>query len=222
MEFYTPEQDKDALTRQAEHKLNLPTVLLIGDSISCGYSEPVRELLKDVCQVHRAPANCGDTRRGLAELDAWLGPGDWDLIHFNWGLHDIAYRHPDAAVYGNRDKINGTLSVEPDEYRTNLEALVERLSRRAGKLVWASTTYVPDGEAGRFQGDEVRYNAIAEKIMVERDIPINDLHALTASLGPELFWRPCDVHYSPAGNSMIAGRVARVVRQQLDSMDERR
>lgn len=216
MEFFTPEQDKAALTREVGHGKGLPKVLLIGDSISGGYTEPVRELLKDVCQVHRAPANCGDTRRGLKELEAWLGPDNWDLIHFNWGLHDIAYRHPDATVYGHRDKINGTLSVKPEDYRMNLEKLVEILSKRARKLVWASTTYVPDGEAGRFQGDEVRYNAIAATIMKKRGIAINDLHALTSSFQPDLFWRPCDVHYSPAGNLRIAEQVARFIKQQLE------
>ena len=216
MEFFTPEHDKAALTPQTEQK-NLPAVLLIGDSIANGYTGPVRELLKDVCQVH-GTSNAGDTRKGLEAVDAWLGPGEWDLIHFNWGLHDIAYRHPDATVYGNRDKINGTLSVDPEQYRTNLEALVELLCKRARKLVWGSTTYVPEGEAGRFQGDEVRYNAIAEEIMKRRGIPINDLHALTSSFGPEMFWRPCDVHYSEAGNVKIAEQVAQVIEQQAQTV----
>src|SRR5690349_10757201 len=72
-----------------EDRPGLPRVLIIGDSISVGYTLPVRELLKDKANVHRIPVNGGPTIRGLANLDTWLGTGKWDVIHFNWGLHDV-------------------------------------------------------------------------------------------------------------------------------------
>ena len=39
----------------------LPRVLLIGDSISIGYTVPVREILKGKANVHRPLTNCGPT-----------------------------------------------------------------------------------------------------------------------------------------------------------------
>src|SRR5512133_119554 len=69
----------------------LPRVLLIGDSISMGYTLPVRTLLAGKANVHRPPENCGDTARGVKSLDKWLGDGKWDVIHFNFGLHDLKY-----------------------------------------------------------------------------------------------------------------------------------
>ena len=66
----------------------LPRVLLIGDSISIGYTLPVRELLKGKANVHRIPGNGGPTTNGLKNLDEWLA-GKWDVIHFNFGLHDL-------------------------------------------------------------------------------------------------------------------------------------
>src|SRR5688572_21808238 len=66
----------------------LPRVLLIGDSISIGYTLAVRDLLKGKANVHRIPTNGGPTTNGLARLKQWLGDGKWDVIHFNWGLHD--------------------------------------------------------------------------------------------------------------------------------------
>ena len=42
---------------KVEDTPGLPRVLLLGDSISIGYTLPVRERLKDVANVHRAPAN---------------------------------------------------------------------------------------------------------------------------------------------------------------------
>ncbi|MDE2954799.1 MAG: SGNH/GDSL hydrolase family protein, partial [Gemmatimonadota bacterium] len=69
----------------------LPRVLIIGDSISIGYTVPVRELLKGKANLHRPLTNCGPTKRGTEEIENWLGDGSWDVIHFNWGLHDIVY-----------------------------------------------------------------------------------------------------------------------------------
>lgn len=218
-EFFTPERDKLGLRIASERRDDLPMVLLIGDSISCGYTEPVMALLKDVCNLRRAPNNCGDTRRGLADLEAWLGDESWDLIHFNWGLHDLCHRHPSATVYGNRDKVNGPVSVPRDEYRSNMVELVARLQATGSRLVWASTTVVPPEEAGRFEGDDVTYNAIAAEIMHGVGIPIDDLHALTASFAPELFSCPGDVHFSEEGTRLIAAQVAECLRGQLQMIE---
>src|SRR5687768_8371749 len=67
----------------------LPRVLLIGDSISMGYTIPVRDLLKGQANVLRPMTNCGPTIRGIESLDSWLGNKKWDVIHFNFGLHDL-------------------------------------------------------------------------------------------------------------------------------------
>lgn len=70
----------------------LPRVLLIGDSVSRGYTQAVRKALAGRANVHRAPANCGPTASGIKNIDAWLasapGGGKWDVIHFNFGIHD--------------------------------------------------------------------------------------------------------------------------------------
>ena len=82
-----------------------PCVLLIGDSISLGYTPFVKELLKDEASVEHHPGNAQHTGTGLEKLDGWLGDKKWDVIHFNWGLWDLCYRHPEAKTGGNRDKV---------------------------------------------------------------------------------------------------------------------
>src|SRR5262245_53545807 len=67
----------------------LPRVLLIGDSISIGYTVPTQRLLKGQANVHRVPENGGPTINGLKKIDQWLGDKPWAVIHFNWGLHDL-------------------------------------------------------------------------------------------------------------------------------------
>ena len=57
----------------------LPRVMLIGDSISIGYTLKTRELLKGLANVHRPRGNCGDTASGLGNLDQMLGKEHWDV-----------------------------------------------------------------------------------------------------------------------------------------------
>ena len=120
----------------------LPRVLLIGDSVSRGYTMAVRKALAGKANVHRAPENCGPTSNGLKKLDVWLGDGKWDVIHFNFGIHDRA--------------------TPPAQYEERLERIVARLQKTGAKLVWASTTPIPKDEAKKQTPESiVERNAIA-------------------------------------------------------------
>ena len=165
--------------------------------------------------MQRVDGNSGDTNRGLALLDSWFKDTHWDVIHFNWGLHDLCYRHPDSKTSGRRDKINGTISVPLDEYRKNLESLVDQLEGTGATLIWANTTFVPEGEAGRFAGDELKYNLAAEEIMNRHNVVIDDLHTMTSTFDPSLFVKPGNVHYTKEGYATIAAQVAEQIRIAL-------
>ena len=82
----------------------LPRVLLIGDSISIGYNLPPRALLKGKVNLHRIPTNGGPTIKGLEQIDTWLGKKKWDVIHFNWGLHDLKYMGPNGENLFPKEK----------------------------------------------------------------------------------------------------------------------
>ncbi len=194
----------------------LPNVLIIGDSISIGYTPKVREVLAGVANVQRPDENTRDTRIGLKHLDRWLGDTQWDVIHFNWGLHDLCYRHPDSTASGRRDKVNGTISVPLDDYKLNLEDLVRQLEGTGARLIWANTTIVPDGELGRVPGDDLRYNRAAAEIMEHHEIALDDLHTLTSEFDQSLFIRPGNVHYTDDGYAVIAAHVAEQIRLALD------
>lgn len=189
----------------------LPRVLLIGDSISIGYTLPVRELLKGKANVHRPATNCGPTTRGLAEIDEWLGEGDWDVIHFNWGLHDLKYINDNGAL---TDVGNGTQQVPLDEYEKNLKALVKRLQQTGAKLIWRSTTPVPEGAQGRVVGDASRYNAVAAQIMAEAGIPIDDQYAFCLPR-LEQIQRPANVHFTPEGSQELAKQAVAAIERAL-------
>ena len=184
----------------------LPRVLLLGDSISIGYTLPVRAKLAGKANVHRAPTNCGPTTRGLEQIDAWIGDKKWDVIHFNWGLHDLKYMGPKGENLADPKAKESRQQVPPEEYEKNLRALVERLKKTEAKLIWRNTTPVPPGARGRVVGHSAAYNEIAAKIMEEHDIPTNDLFGLTAKL-PEGSQKKADVHYTPVASSLLADSV---------------
>jgi acyl-CoA thioesterase-1 len=172
----------------------LPRVLLIGDSISMGYTLPVRKLLEGKANVHRIPKNGGPTSNGMANIDKWLGDGKWDVIHFNWGIHDLKIM-PD-----------GKRQVEPEDYEKNLRALVAKMKATGAKLIWATTTPIPSGKLvpDRQFG----------QVMKENDVPVDDLNTL---ITPELerLQNPHDVHYKAEGYQFLAKQVVAKIEEAL-------
>lgn len=173
----------------------LPRVLLIGDSVSRGYTQATRKGLAGKANVHRAPANCGPTASGLKNLDAWLGEGKWDVIHFNFGIHD---RATPAADYVKR-----------------LEEIVVRLEKTGAKLIWTSTTPIPDNPAQKQTAASiVEKNALAAEVMKKHGIPIDDLFA---AMTPRLaeFQPPLDVHFTGAGYDFLGATVGEAILSRL-------
>ncbi len=198
---------------------DLPKALLIGDSISIGYTPHVVATLKGKVEVRHHRGNAQHTGTGLKMLEKWIGKTRWDVIHFNWGLWDLCYRHPQSKVQGRRDKVRGTLTTPLEQYEKNLDQLVVRLKKTKAKLIWAHTTTVPKGEAGRKVGDDTRYNDAATRVMKKHGIVINDLNALSDSFPPELFTAPGNVHFKKEGSKKIGQAVARKISEALGKQD---
>lgn len=202
----------DPALAEVQDVAGLPRVLLIGDSISIGYTLPVRARLKGVANVHRPRENCGDTARGLANLDAWLGPGPWDVIHFNFGLHDLKY----LDAQGNYvEPGKGKQVAPPEVYRRRLREVTQKLKATGAKLIFATTTPVPPGTLGRAAGDEMVYNDVARDVMKELDVPVNDLHAYVVERRPEALQLPANVHFTPNGYDRLAEPVAARIKNAL-------
>ena len=157
----------------------LPRVLLIGDSVSRGYTQAVRKVLAGKANVHRAPENCGPTANGLKKLDVWLGDGNWDVIHFNFGIHDRATPLPD--------------------YTERLDQLVERMQKTGAKLIWASTTPIPDDPPKNQTAVSIVERNQAARLMVmktARHRHLDDLFTVAVTPHPTEMQNPHDVHYN--------------------------
>ena len=179
----------------------LPRVLLIGDSVSRGYTLAARKALAGKANVHRAPENCGPTANGLKKIDVWLGDGKWDVIHFNFGIHD---RATPAADYQHR-----------------LETLIARMKATGAKLIWASTTPVPpDTKDGPKVTEQIiEKNRIAAEVMAKHGIAIDDLFTfITPHLAKAQ--NPKDVHFNNDGYDLLGKQAATVIEQALSKKSE--
>ncbi len=191
----------------------LPRVLLIGDSISIGYHVAVRDELKGIANVHRPATNCGPTTRGVQSIDQWLGDGKWDVIHFNFGLHDLKYVDSQGK---NAPPDKGQPQVSLADYEKNLASLVARMKKTGAKLMFATTTPVPEGSAARKLDDQKNYNDVALAVMKKNDVAIDDLHAFALPKLAEI-QLPANVHFKPEGSKVLGKQVAAEIKRALES-----
>lgn len=199
---------------QAEEVAPLPKVLIIGDSISIGYTPPLTEMLRGKAEIIHNPGNAAHSAYGLENLDAWLGDAEWDVIHFNHGLHDLKY--VDDAGQNVSDKALGHQQIPVEQYGKNMEAIVSRLKETGAKLIFATTTPFPENTNGplRMAADAERYNTAALEIMNKHGVTVNDLYAFALPRLAEL-QHPLNVHFTDIGSEALARETARPILQAL-------
>ena len=125
---------------------------------------------------------------GLRKSEIWLGQGNWDVIHFNFGIHDRA--------------------TPLSDYAKRLEEFLERMEKTGAKVVWASTTPIPEDPAKKQSAASiVERNAAAAALMKKRGHSIDDLFA---EVSPKLdaLQNPNDVHFNAAGYDFLGAQVA--------------
>ena len=144
-------------------------MIVIGDSVSIGYTPVVASALSDQVFVQHSPwaggGGADDVGTGIVcELyllrTSMYQSVSWDLVSFNFGLHNL-----DNAT------------AAENTYEALLENFTDSLvrSQPKAKLVYVTTTpYMPD----RFFGNTVveDLNARARTVMGTRGIPVVDLY----------------------------------------------
>jgi len=201
----------------AEPEKHLPSVFIIGDSISLGYTDAVRQELRGVAEVSRPKANCAFSQNGLAHLKAWLGDGKWDVIHFNFGIWDTHLMDAKGGMVLREYKIDGRTDLHqrssPQQYRENLTRLVEQLQATGAKVIWASTTQIASRKGKRLEAIP-ELNKVAAEVMQAHNVPIDDLYGFTLPHLKE--WQtPDQCHFNAQGNQQLGKQVARSIREAL-------
>ena len=103
-----------------------------------------------------------------------------------------------------------------EEYQANLEKIVARLRQTGARLVFATTTPVPEGVTNPYRNpeDPARYNAAAVEVMKRHGIRVNDLFAFAQPRLAEI-QLPRNVHFTPQGSAALADQVAGLLRREL-------
>jgi len=131
------------------------------------------------------------------------------VIHFNFGLNDI--------FRGRR----GAWHNPVKQYEKDLAKIVALLKTNGAEVIWASTTPIPANDAHRPVGDELVYNAAAERVMKANHIPINDLHSVITNWDGYAEWKKGnDVHFRGAVYTMLAKQIAKEIAKHLGSLGE--
>jgi len=185
----------------------LPRVLIIGDSISIGYTPRVRKLLRGKANVHRPKTNCRWSAFGDENILKWIGDEKWDLIHFNFGLWDW---------YGWKQDKKAT----PQSYAKSLEGIVNKLRPSGAKLVFAMTTPPCIGPEKKVQfmvSDEQaeEFNRSAQAVMKKHGVVINDLYSAIGQGRAKYQLGENDVHYNDAGRDLLAAQVSKIIKREL-------
>lgn len=174
-----------------------PTVYIIGDSISLGYTPGVRKELKEkgVANVRRAPENCGKAAYGLTRLDKWLGQDKYKIIYFNFGIHDSR--------------------TDTKSYAESLQKVVERLKQNGEKLIFATSTPLPEDPSKKLSNkDIVEKNEAAIAVMKKNGVQVDDLYAFIEPQKERLL-EPNDCHFRTVGYQELGKHVAGTIEGAL-------
>jgi len=175
-----------------EHRL--PRILLIGDSICNGYQSMVKDKLAGVAYTSFwATSKCVTDPTYLKLLSFMLGEYDYEVIHFNNGLH--------------------SLNTDRTEWEAGLRAAFDLLKAegKGAKILWATSTPLKDPALTERCKD---LNAIAAKVVAEYGFPTDDLFALMDPQDRNKLWTDT-FHYNAEGRGMQATQVANSIKPLL-------
>lgn len=179
----------------------LPRVMLLGDTVSVGYTLPTRKLLEGKANVHRNAITTASSQLGAESVSEWLGHTKWDVIYFNFGAFDLVLEK------------DGAVAVPPDRYEANLRLIIAKLRAHSpeARLIFATTTPIPTEQTRsqiKYAAEKAdEYRLIAEKVMRECGVPISDLRAVVTPRLNE--WQiPGNIHFREAAYEAVSTKVA--------------
>ena len=170
----------------------------MGDSITEGYQQIVRELLVDVCYVdYLATSYAADNKLFVDLVEGFAKNSAYAVVHFNHGLHGV--------------------QMCPRTYKSKVKNLLLRLAQRS-KIILAETTIVY--KEGNKRLDPVwrkrvtERNEVVAELITELDCAWDRLYDVSEKIPPEA--RDADgVHYLSAGYELLADSVAKSILKTL-------
>lgn len=197
----------------------LPRILIIGDSISGHYLYGVRERMRDKANVigessmkkgtwasmgpsfYRADwASKGDDLKNfLAER------GPFDIVHFNNGIHNFSRANPG----------------DEKPYAEQLRKVVATIRAAGAVCLFANSTgtlgdnVIPNSP--RYLTNCRAFNAAAEAVMRELNVPVTDIHNLIQPRIKELISSDL-IHTTKEADEMMADLIAKRLTETLATL----
>ncbi len=186
----------------------LPKLLIIGDSISIGYTPVVKEMLAGEFQVQRIhdqdPGDLNNAKNSwftLSQIEYYLSQcPDCSTIVWNNGIWNTFRAEIDKGNCGHTTE---------DEYEAEITLIAKRLKQTGARVLFMTTTEVID-PVNFEPGKEIRLNEIAKRILPGLGIEIHDLNAVSLE-NRDLHIGAQDVHYTIEGYQVLGNFVVESV-----------
>lgn len=181
----------------------LPNVLVLGDSISIGYTGATYDLLKDQFDVMHPADNCRNSSYTLAHVDQWLAEiPNAQVITWNNGIWNTvrdSQRTPGDPVTW--------FGTTPEQYESDIIQIARKLKATGARVIFFTTTDVSPTASTFESGKEEVLNEIAKRVLPSEGIEVYDLNAFAKQSGAE-HQATFDVHFTEAGNKVLGAYVA--------------
>ncbi len=204
-------------------------ILLLGDSIRCGYCAFVREKLSGRAEVYFPAENGRFAQYTLRQLQDWKGElglrEDVDVVHWNNGLWDCGHLGHGASLEstGGTDAAGDKQTVvyeeetltPPDIYAYMIRRVYRRIHTLfpRAKVIFACTTPVIEEKAPpilmRYNSEIEHFNQVARQALQEFPVLFNDLYAFSKENLQDCYadW----VHYNEKGSRLLADRIGNFI-----------
>ena len=190
----------------------MKNVLLIGDSIRMGYDKVIKKALEGKANVVFPEGNCQFAAYVFRYFHEWFSGvdgRDFDVIHWNAGLHDV------LRLFGEEP------NTRLDVYEHYIERTCLRIKKLCpnAKVIFATSTSVVSEKMQkdfmRYNEDIELYNQAAVRIVTKHGFEVNDLYTLSKSLPDEA--RSDAVHfYTDMGTEAFARKVLECINKALE------
>lgn len=178
--------------------INLPRVLLVGDSITYGYQEIVRKKMRGKAYIdYLATSYAVDIPIYSDLIKLFVNDRHYDIIHFNHGLHGI--------------------HLEKEEYRQRMSNCLKNIAQK-GKIALATCTIVfCEGNEELHPQWNIRVeerNAAIFEIAEKKNFSLDDLYSVSLAV-PKEYRRKDGTHYKRKGCEMLAAAVVSFLENML-------
>ncbi len=179
-------------------KTDLPRVLLVGDSITLGYQEKVRQKLKGVCYVDFISTSYAiDTKFYNTLITGFATDSAYSVIHFNHGLHG---QHMSKRTY-----------------KSKMKKLLQKIVGDSKTVLVTSTVVYCEGNTRLDKMWTKRLkerNDSVKELAAESGYGIDDLYSVSVSMSKDK--RSMDgIHYTEEGYEDFACAVADCIKQYI-------